>query len=278
MTENQMRNAGCNCYANNSVQCPTLRIGNRGSAVAFVQRLLRQRGYNVPVDGIFGNMTRNAVTNFQRRNNLSQTGLVDDGTWRALGVTCLPGQYFPGNDSSMGSVIDTPQILPSFPSTPAYPGDSSIVDTPQTLPSFPDIPVWQEHELDGLNYTWEEVGNYRYILTTNKSRYAQGETVYITFRKRNISDDTQVLRYPSDELFDFYISDRNGIEVYRLSHNVVNSGIPHEIVLAPGQAETTDFQWNQVSNTGQWVAPQQLTLWGVNTAVGVSVPLPFSIY
>ena len=290
MTEfNNMRNTGnnrstCNCNHcsnNDTIQCPTLRMGNRGSAVAFVQRLLRQRGYNVPVDGIFGNMTRNAVTNFQRRNNLSQTGQVDDGTWRALGVTCLPGQYYPGNDGSIGSIIDTPQTLPSFPSTPAYPGNSGSIgsiDTPQILPSFPDTPVWQENELDGLNYTWEEVGNYRYILTTNKARYAQGETVYITFRKRNISDNTQVLRYPSDELFDFYISDRNGIEVYRLSRNVVDSGIPHEIVLTPGQAETTDFQWNQVTNTGQWVAPQQLTLWGVNTAVGVSVPLPFSIY
>ena len=51
-----------------------------------------------------------------------------------------------------------------------------------------------------------------------------------------------------------------------------------EIVMAPGQAETTDFQWNQVTNTGAWVAPQQLTLWGVNTAVGASVPLPFQIY
>ena len=129
-----------------------------------------------------------------------------------------------------------------------------------------------------LNYTWEEVGDYRYILTTNKARYAQGEMVYITFRKRNISDDTQVLRYPSDELFDFYISDSNGVELYRFSRNVVSTGIPHEIVMAPGQAENTDFQWNQVTNTGQWVAPQQLTLWGVNTAVGVSVPLPFVIY
>ena len=273
---NQMRNH-CNCgvnNGNNTVQCPTLRIGNRGSAVAFVQRLLRQRGYNVPIDGIFGNMTRNAVTNFQRRNNLSQTGMVDDGTWRALGVTCLPGQYYPG---SSGNIVDTPQTLPSFPSTPVYPG-AGEPDIPQILPSFPDSPVWQENELDGFNYTWEEVGNYRYILTTNKSRYAQGETVYITFRKRNISDDTQVLRYPSDELFDFYISDRNGIELYRLSRNVVDSGIPHEIVLTPGQAETTEFQWNQVTNNGQWVEPQQLTLWGVNTAVGVSIPLPFSIY
>ena len=95
-----------NTNSNNTVQCPTLRMGNRGSAVAFVQRLLRQRGYNLPMDGIFGSMTRNAVTNFQRRNNLSQTGMVDDGTWRALGVTCLPGQYYPGNQN--GSIVDTP--------------------------------------------------------------------------------------------------------------------------------------------------------------------------
>lgn len=271
-----MSNFNCNCNAgNNTVQCPTLRFGNRGSAVAFVQQLLRQRGFRIRVDGVFGTMTRNAVAVFQRNHNLSQTGQVDEGTWRALGVTCLPGQYYPQEDY--------PQTLPSFPSTPVYPGNTSTDigdggDTPTILPSFPDTPVWEENELNGLNYTWEEVGEYRYILTTNKARYAQGETVYITFRKRNISDSTQVLRYPSDSLFDFYISDSNGIELYRLSTNVVDSGIPHEIVLTPGQAETTDFQWNQVTNTGQWVTPQQLTLWGVNTAVGVSVPLPFSIY
>ena len=270
-----MSNYYCDCNGNHgnhqTVQCPTLRMGNRGSAVAFVQRLLRQRGYTVRIDGIFGSMTRNAVMNFQRRNNLSQTGLVDDGTWRALGVTCFPGQYYPQEDR--------PQTLPSYPSTPVYPGNGgSVQDIPQTLPSFPDTPVWEENEIEGLNYTWEEVGDYRYILTTNKARYAQGEMVYITFRKRNISDDTQVLRYPSDELFDFYISDSDGVELYRFSRNVVSTGIPHEIVMASGQAENTDFQWNQVTNTGQWVAPQQLTLWGVNTAVGVSVPLPFVIY
>ena len=264
-----MSNFNCNCGQNQTVQCPTLRMGNRGSAVAFVQRLLRKRGYQIRVDGIFGSATRNVVLAFQRRNNLSQTGMVDNATWSAFGVTCLPGQYYPSEDNL--------QTLPSYPNTPVYP-DNGLADIPQTLPSFPDMPVWEENEIDGLNYTWEEVGDYRYILTTNKSRYAQGETVFITFRKRNISDATQVLRYPTDELFDFYISDQRGIELYRFSKNIVSTGIPHEIVMAPGQAETTEFQWNQVSNTGQWVAPQQLTLWGVNTAVGVSVPLPFTIY
>lgn len=248
----------CNC----SGQCPTLKYGNRGSAVAFVQNLLRQRRYNVRVDGIFGQTTQNAVLAFQRNNNLPQTGQVDNATWRALGVTCLPSQYYPPTTST--------------PSTP------NIPDRPQILPSFPDTPAWtppgNEPNLDGLNYTWEEIGDFRYILTTNKSRYAQGEDVYITFRKRNISDNTLVLRYMSDQLFDFYISDSSGQELYRFSDNIVDTGLPHEIVMAPGEAENKNFVWNQVTNNGQWTRPQQLTLWGVNNAVGISIPLPFSIY
>ncbi len=258
-----------NC--NSSGRCPTLRLGNRGSAVAFVQNLLRQRRYSLRVDGVFGQTTRNAVLAFQKNNGLRQTGMVDTPTWRALGVTCLPSQYYPPND--------VPTTLPSFPSVPSFPGPE---DKPQTLPSFPDKPVWEppnnEPNLNGLNYTWEEIGDFRYILTTNKSRYTQGEDVYITFRKRNITDGTIVLRYPSDELFDFYISNSEGQELYRLSDNVYDSGMPHEIVMSPGEAESQNFVWNQVSNTGQWVQPQELTLWGVNNAVGISIPLPFSIY
>ncbi len=264
----------CNC----SGQCPTLKLGNRGSAVAFVQNLLRQRRYNLRVDGIFGQSTRNAVLAFQRNNNLSQTGNVDNSTWRALGVTCLPSQYYPPTDRpqplpSFPDLENRPQPLPSFP---------DLENRPQPLPSFPDLSngnlPGNEPNLDGLNYTWEEIGDFRYILTTNKARYAQGEEVYITFRKRNISDETLVLRYPSEQLFDFYISNSDGQELYRFSDNVYDNGLPHEMVMAPGEAESKNFVWNQVSNYGQWVRPQQLTLWGVNNAVGISIPLPFSIY
>lgn len=253
----------CNCAG----QCPTLKYGNRGSAVAFVQNLLRRRQYNIPVDGIFGQMTRSAVLDFQRMHSLPLTGNVDPATWDALGVTCLPSQYYPPS-------------APSFPSTPSTPSTPSIPnydDLVQTLPSYP-LPPSTEPNLDGLNYTWEEIGDFRYILTTNKSRYAQGEDVYITFRKRNISDETIVLRYPSEQLFDFYVSNSSGQELYRFSDNIVDTSLPREVVMAPGQAENQNFVWNQVTNNGQWVRPQQLTLWGVNNAIGISIPLPFSIY
>ena len=77
------------------------------------QNLLRQRRYSLRVDGIFGQTTRNAVLAFRKNNGLRQTGMVDTPTWRALGVTCLPSQYYPPND--------VPTTLPSFPSVPSFP-------------------------------------------------------------------------------------------------------------------------------------------------------------
>lgn len=293
----------CNCNSN----CPTLRFGMQGSAVSFVQRLLRQRGYRITIDGRYGSRTQSVVLSFQYNNNLPQTGNVDAATWRALGVTCLPNNItgrpqpvvpsvpiipgfvpndpnrpqilpsFPDQPVDSGpSIADIPQILPSFPDQPVDPGPS-IADRPQILPSFPDRPV-NEPNLDGLNFVWEEIEPFRYILATNKSSYAAGENVLITFRKRNISDHTQILRYPSSQLFDFYISDARGNELFRWSDAANFGGIPHEMVLSPGEAESIELVWTQHTTYGNWITPQQLTLWGVNTAVDISIPLQFVIY
>ncbi|MFY9174978.1 MAG: peptidoglycan-binding protein [Peptococcia bacterium] len=69
--------------------CPTLRLGDVGPAVRFLQRQLQQRGfYQGVVDGDFGGRTERAVREFQRSQNLRVTGVVDHATWRALGVDC----------------------------------------------------------------------------------------------------------------------------------------------------------------------------------------------
>lgn len=135
-----------------------------------------------------------------------------------------------------------------------------------------------EPQLQGVNYAWEESGNFRYILSTNKYRYREGERVEITFRKRNMSDKTVVLRYPSGQLFDFYVSDQDGRELWRWSDSRNTSGLMREIVLSPKQAETINIVWDQKTSNGYWIAAQSLTLWGVNTATNVSIPLEIVIY
>jgi peptidoglycan hydrolase-like protein with peptidoglycan-binding domain len=61
---------------------------SRGPAVANAQRAMMARGIYVRggATGIFDGWTKNAVINFQRRNGLPVTGVIDHGTARRLGL------------------------------------------------------------------------------------------------------------------------------------------------------------------------------------------------
>lgn len=62
-----------------------LSVGMRGSAVTDLQTKLKAKGYyTYTVDGIFGQITKTAVQNFQKANGLSQTGVADSKTLSAL--------------------------------------------------------------------------------------------------------------------------------------------------------------------------------------------------
>lgn len=69
----------------------TLRQGDSGQNVQFLQQLLNNALYPEPkdekkrlaVDGLFGSKTEDAVRIFQGPNN---DGIVSSKTWRALGV------------------------------------------------------------------------------------------------------------------------------------------------------------------------------------------------
>lgn len=68
-----------------------LAMGSRGEHVRTMQRYLNRilgRYTNViinPVDGIFGQSTRNSVILFQQIYNLPQTGIIDRATWYQIG-------------------------------------------------------------------------------------------------------------------------------------------------------------------------------------------------
>ena len=61
-----------------------LSYGSQGSDVTELQKLLNQNGYNLAEDGIFGDNTKNAVEDYQKKNNLSVDGIVGTNTWGAL--------------------------------------------------------------------------------------------------------------------------------------------------------------------------------------------------
>lgn len=66
---------------------PTVRRGDRGTDVAYVQAILQQLGYDLGpagVDGDFGPKTEEAVIVFQKKNGLIADGVVGPMTYQAL--------------------------------------------------------------------------------------------------------------------------------------------------------------------------------------------------
>lgn len=62
----------------------TVQHGSRGKAVVELQQALVDAGYELDVDGDFGDATDTAVREFQADNELDVDGVVGEETWAAL--------------------------------------------------------------------------------------------------------------------------------------------------------------------------------------------------
>ena len=66
---------------------PLIQNGSTGTNVRALQCLLYYHGFNISIDGIFGNGTAAAVTSFQRNHSLSVDGIAGQNTLLAMIVT-----------------------------------------------------------------------------------------------------------------------------------------------------------------------------------------------
>lgn len=58
--------------------------GSRGGDVSALQEKLNEKGYKLEVDGIFGDKTKAAVVDYQKKNQLQVDGIVGEETWGSL--------------------------------------------------------------------------------------------------------------------------------------------------------------------------------------------------
>lgn len=101
----------------------TLRSGMSGDYVKAVQDFLKDlKLYNGPIDSLFGGGLESAVKNYQKRENLSPTGLVDGITWAQM----FPGQPAPVSSLANASLLERCLALTGTFETSKYPPDSFL--------------------------------------------------------------------------------------------------------------------------------------------------------
>ncbi len=61
-----------------------LRLGERNAFVYEIQKLLVNKGFDIPVDGVYQSITSNAILDFEAKNNLFPDGKIDLLTLEAL--------------------------------------------------------------------------------------------------------------------------------------------------------------------------------------------------
>jgi hypothetical protein len=88
-----------------------LRKGCQGTRVAQLQELLRQRGYPVKPDGVFGQQTVIAVSRFQEENGLQADGIVGRDTWNILSGKTIPRKVSEVNAHQAPDYADTARML-----------------------------------------------------------------------------------------------------------------------------------------------------------------------
>lgn len=122
----------------------SLSVNERGPEVARMQEALRQRGFELTPDGVYGNGTRGIVEQYQRQNGLPPTGTADRDTLSSLGVT----QIVPLPNAATPTAPTSPppaNVPPASPETPApanaQPNPANPASPPANVPPVsPDTP------------------------------------------------------------------------------------------------------------------------------------------
>jgi N-acetylmuramoyl-L-alanine amidase len=125
----------------------TYKRGSRGEVVKQIQKTLCGAGYHVGViDGIFGQMTEDAVKAFQKSKGLKSDGVVGVATLARLGIAAMP--QFIGLKKSKRYIN---KILVHCSATPE--GEDLTVEQ-----------IRAEHKRQG----WSDIG-YHYVIYRNGS-------------------------------------------------------------------------------------------------------------
>ena len=139
---------------------PTLRIGDQGADVRYLQERLNAHGHSLTPDGFFGRQTQGAVRSFQASRGLTADGIVGQATWRAL--------------EGAGTAVTPTQPQPTQPAQPTEPVQ------PATRPT-----LRRGDRNEHVRYLQERLIEQGYYLTADGVFGGQTESVVRSFQRAN---------------------------------------------------------------------------------------------
>ncbi len=107
------------------------------------------------------------------------------------------------------------------------------------------------------------------VLAVDKAAYAKGEPVRLQLTLVNDEEDLVTLTFASSQIYDFWILDAGGSEVWRWSSSRVFATVITHIDLLPGAAAAYSEIWDQLNGDKAAVEAGTYT---VHAAVAIADP------
>lgn len=115
-------------------EVPVLKMGMEGSEVKELQQLFNSLGYNIEVDGHFGQQTKTIVEAFQASFGLGSDGVVGQETWEVLqeakpflAYIVMPGDTLSRIAQSFDTTISAIKMANNLSSDRIYAGQEIII-------------------------------------------------------------------------------------------------------------------------------------------------------
>lgn len=86
------------------------------------------------------------------------------------------------------------------------------------------------------------------VLSADKAAYAKGEPIRLQLALVNDEEDLVTLTFASSQIYDFWVLDAAGSEVWRWSNSRVFAAVVTYIDLMPGASAVYTEIWDQLSN------------------------------
>jgi hypothetical protein len=128
--------------------------------------------------------------------------------------------------------------------TPTATAEASATG-PAASPAPEECPVVEDEVVEGMFV----------VLELAKEEYAAGEPVEMTMRLFNCASRELTRHFPTEQRYDFHVSEAGGDEVWRWSRGEEFAEEEGEETYAPAEEVAFEATWEQTDNDGQPVAP-----------------------